>query len=224
MEHFGYRLEVAAWRNSFNLPRMAIRPLQRICFTAGIARGDARFDPYDHRYYGVDFGFAICSIGVDDFSSNSSQHARRANTSVCHHCGGRGGNESHRYNAQPATRADAWSFTKALHDQIDQSEQRRPSIVIGWVVSYGSLSGGAICSLVGNDAEPPNIDDPQPIKPTSDPGMVVHWDAGSADAQPIAHFFDSCGVRVSVSHRLPPNASANFIWIDIGPGSPWKNP
>jgi hypothetical protein len=96
--------------------------------------------------------------------------------------------------------------------------------VIGWVVSYGSLSGGAICSLVGNDAEPPNIDDPQPIKPTSDSGMVVHWDAGSADAQPIAHFFDSCGVRVSVSHRLPPNASANFIWIDIGPGSPWKNP
>ncbi len=94
--------------------------------------------------------------------------------------------------------------------------------VISWVVSYGNPSGASICSLTGNDSEPPNADEPTAVMPNSNPGMVVHWDAKFVETQPILHFFDSCGVKVSISHRLPPNAPANFIWIDIGPGSPWK--
>lgn len=103
----------------------------------------------------------------------------------------------------------------------DQSGGDLPS-VISWVVSYGNPEGTAICSLTGNNSEPPNADEPTTVMPTSNPGMVVHWDAKFVETQPVVHFFDSCGVKVSVSHRLPPNTPANLIWIDIGPGSPWK--
>ncbi len=102
-----------------------------------------------------------------------------------------------------------------------QSNDDLASVIV-WVVSYGSPLGGAICSLVGKDTEPPDIDNPKEPKLTSDPGAVVHWDKAKIDAQPIAHFFDSSGVKVSISHRLPPNPPVNFVWIDIGPGSPWK--
>jgi hypothetical protein len=96
-----------------------------------------------------------------------------------------------------------------------------PSL-ISWVVSYGNPSGGAICSLTGGDSEPPDADAPTAVTPTSESGMVVHWDPKFVEAQAIVHFFDSSGVKVSISHRIPPNAPANFIWNDIGPGPPWK--
>jgi hypothetical protein len=33
---------------------------------------------------------------------------------------------------------------------------------------------------------------------------------------------DNSTLRVSVSHRMPKGSPPNLIWIDIGPGSPWK--
>jgi len=104
----------------------------------------------------------------------------------------------------------------------DPNKQDELSSLIRWVVSYGNPSGGAICSLIGNNSEPPNIDNPPAVAPTTAPGMVVHWDFTSGSVQAVVHFFDSAAVKVSISHRLPPNAPPNFIWIDIGPGSPWK--
>lgn len=104
----------------------------------------------------------------------------------------------------------------------DQSGGGDLPSVINWVVSYGSPEGTAICSLTGEDHEPPGADVPSAVMPTSYPGMVVHWDPKFVEGQSIAHFFNSCGVKVRISHRLPQNASANFVWIDIGPGSPWK--
>jgi hypothetical protein len=94
--------------------------------------------------------------------------------------------------------------------------------VIAWVVSYGNPSGQAICSPAPSPSGPLNEDEPLPLTPTTEPGVVVHLDANFAAGHDIANYLDRCGLLVRISHRIPPNSPPNFLWIDIGPASPWK--
>jgi hypothetical protein len=72
------------------------------------------------------------------------------------------------------------------------------------------------------EATLPNIDNPPSLKPTTDPGVVIRWHEEFKEGEKAAHFFDADGMKVSISHTMPANSPANLIWIDIGPGSPWK--
>jgi hypothetical protein len=90
-----------------------------------------------------------------------------------------------------------------------------------WLLSYGA-AGAPVCEIEPTTAEPPNIDEPNPVRPTTKPGIVVHWDESYSPGEAIAHYLDSSSLQVSVSHRMPKASPSNLIWIDIGPGSPWK--
>jgi hypothetical protein len=63
--------------------------------------------------------------------------------------------------------------------------------------------------------------DAMPI-PTSG-GLEIHW---NNDTQPngeaIAGWFDGLGFNVVRRSKLPAESKPTEIWIDIGPGSPWK--
>ena len=84
------------------------------------------------------------------------------------------------------------------------------------------LTEGAECTPK-EALEPPNIDASvsYPDMPTT-PGMVMCWREGFVFGERIANFFDSGAIKVSVSHNLPKNSPSNLIWIDVGPGSPFK--
>jgi hypothetical protein len=87
---------------------------------------------------------------------------------------------------------------------------------LSWLFRYG-----ANCQMYV-DSNPIDVDAPkQPAEP-SGPGMVIRWDQTFSRGEKIAHFFESDGFKVAVSHRLPDNSLPSLIWIDIGPGSPWK--
>jgi hypothetical protein len=89
---------------------------------------------------------------------------------------------------------------------------------IRWLVEYGG--GKGLCAIYSGDSGPPNVDDPSPQ--TNEPGIVIHSHADFAPAERIAHFFHSSDFNVRVSYRMPPQSPPNLLWIDIGPGSPWK--
>jgi hypothetical protein len=95
--------------------------------------------------------------------------------------------------------------------------------VISWVVSYGNPSGQAICSPAPSEAGPLNENAPAPLKPTTESGIIVHWDASFTAGQDVANALDHLGLFVRTSHRIPEHSPSNFIWIDVGPGSPWKS-
>jgi hypothetical protein len=105
------------------------------------------------------------------------------------------------------------------------SDNQNLGRTLDWILSYGDptkVNGGAICDMQPDVLSPPNIDEPSSPRKTTDPGIVVHWNENFTPGQGIAHFFDADGFNVKVSHRLPPNSPPNLIWLDIGPGSPWK--
>jgi len=94
--------------------------------------------------------------------------------------------------------------------------------LINWVATYGDIPSGTICK-----SQPDNVlrdADKKYAQPTTEPGMVIHWNASYAGGEKIAHFLDASGVRVRISHQLDADAPDNLIWFDIGPGSPWKQP
>jgi hypothetical protein len=93
---------------------------------------------------------------------------------------------------------------------------------ITWILTYGSPSGDLICTVESANPGPPNVDEPAPPAPTIEPGIVIHWNQNYKPGERIAHFFDADGFKVRVSHRLPTNSPPGMIWLDIGPGSPWK--
>jgi hypothetical protein len=84
------------------------------------------------------------------------------------------------------------------------------------------LENGAHCPP-DLSSTPPNLDpeDSHPPEPKTG-GIVVRFNDGFDDGARIAHFLDSSALKVSISHRLPKGTPSNLIWIDIGPGSPWK--
>jgi hypothetical protein len=84
------------------------------------------------------------------------------------------------------------------------------------------LENGVPCRVNNWPESPPNIDEPNSLSPTSQPGLVLHWNERNPNGEAIAHFFDSSGFIVKISHRIPADAPSDLIWIDIGPGSPWK--
>ena len=90
----------------------------------------------------------------------------------------------------------------------------------GWLLQYGGPKNDVICE-VNYVAGPQDVDEVDPPI-TKEPGLVVHWDSSFLPGEKIAHFFDADGFNVRYSHRLPPHSPQNLIWIDIGPGSPWK--
>jgi hypothetical protein len=100
-----------------------------------------------------------------------------------------------------------------------------------WLLTYGVITSGpagsgpfsnSVCEIAPDSVEPPDIDEPNPVKPTTEPGIVVHWNENYAPGKDIAKYLDNSTLRVSVSHRMPKGSPPNLIWIDIGPGSPWK--
>jgi hypothetical protein len=94
---------------------------------------------------------------------------------------------------------------------------------ISWILAHGAPTGGEICRVDDAPPGPPNVDvTSSAVEPTKEPGIVVHWDEDFNPGNYIAHLLDSDGFKVSISHRLPANAAQGTIWLDIGPGSPWK--
>jgi hypothetical protein len=102
---------------------------------------------------------------------------------------------------------------------------------IGWLLSNGVITNGpsgggpfsgSVCEIASSTIDLPDVDDPNPIKLTTEPGIVVHWNESYSPGSDIVHYFDSSTLRVSISHRMPKGSPANLIWIDVGPGSPWK--
>jgi hypothetical protein len=91
-----------------------------------------------------------------------------------------------------------------------------------WLLTEPQIDGGAGCTL-WREVSPPSVDDLPSPKQTSIRGIVIHWNLASRDGERIAHFFDSSGLKISTSHQMPPHSGSTLIWIDIGPGSPWKS-
>ncbi len=100
------------------------------------------------------------------------------------------------------------------------SENDNLRSTLNWILEYG-----AKCEIAPMTLGPPNADEPQSaeLQPNSNSGMIIHWAADYPSGENASHFFDSSTFKVSISHRLPPNSNPHLIWIDIGPGSPWKN-
>jgi hypothetical protein len=57
---------------------------------------------------------------------------------------------------------------------------------------------------------------------SSVPGVVIQWNSVLKQGDLIVKFFESNNFIVSVSHDLPELAPPNLIWLDFGPGSPWR--
>jgi len=93
--------------------------------------------------------------------------------------------------------------------------------VIRWVVEYGNIPTGPICKL--QETNPvADADKPRPLSLSTEPGITVHWKAVNPQGELIAQFFNSMGAYVRNSHQLDSDDPDDLIWIDIGPGSPWK--
>ena len=98
-----------------------------------------------------------------------------------------------------------------------ESELRK---TIEWIVVYGHANQQPICSIQ-QDSPIPSADEP-PLKLNEQPGIIVHWNEPGVSAEKVAYFFIGMGMKASSSRILPPRSPNNLIWIDIGPGSPWK--
>ena len=96
---------------------------------------------------------------------------------------------------------------------------------LGWLLTNGRNGGGGapdICVVESPDLPPIDADDPTSLKKNGDKGIIIHWNPDYQQGDGIARWFDANGFIVSTSHRLPKGSPENLIWIDIGPGSPWK--
>jgi hypothetical protein len=105
------------------------------------------------------------------------------------------------------------------------SDNQNLGRTLDWILSYGDptkVNGGAICDMHPDVLSPPNIDEPSSPRKTTDPGIVVHWNENFTQPKESHISLMPMGFNVKVSHRLPPNSPPNLIWLDIGPGSPWK--
>ncbi|MFZ0680742.1 hypothetical protein [Candidatus Binatus sp.] len=114
---------------------------------------------------------------------------------------------------------------KPCRVKITSFEPSELATTLGWLLTNGRNGGGGqpiICELENADLPPIDADDPTSVRKNSNKGMVIHWNPDYDQGQGIAHWFDSSGFIVSTSHRLPKDSPENLIWIDIGPGSPWK--
>jgi hypothetical protein len=92
---------------------------------------------------------------------------------------------------------------------------------IVWIARNGATDRGPICD-VKQDNSPANADDPQ-IARRAGPGITFHWSASFEPGGKIAHLFDADGFNISTSHKTLPQDDPRLVWIDIGPGSPWKS-
>jgi hypothetical protein len=90
---------------------------------------------------------------------------------------------------------------------------------IAWVLRYGNVPSGPICNIQPNEL--PNADEIA-VKPTTEPGIVIHWNPDFVPGEKLANFLSSTGLKIRVSHQLNARAPNNLIWIDIGNGSPWN--
>lgn len=85
----------------------------------------------------------------------------------------------------------------------------------------------SVCTVVDNDADqnPAMRDIDSPPTPTPPAGLSIRW---NKDTQPqgesVAQWFEGEGFIVNRGHSLPPNSAPTEIWIDFGPGSPWRAP
>jgi len=90
---------------------------------------------------------------------------------------------------------------------------------LSWLLGRSPNDGAAGCEVTGEQLALPYIE--MPMHRTNDPGVVIHWNSDFRPGEHIAHFFDASGFNVRISHDLP-TGPPNQIWIEIGPGSPWK--
>jgi hypothetical protein len=97
---------------------------------------------------------------------------------------------------------------------------------IDWVTLYGHFEQGTerpICTRQ-YDEPIPNADDPVPPKRAADSEIVVHWNQSNPQAENLSYFLSGIGLNAKNSHALPVRSPDNLIWIDIGSGSPWRQP
>jgi hypothetical protein len=96
-----------------------------------------------------------------------------------------------------------------------------PSIeqTIAWVLRYGNIPSGPVCNIQPNEL--PSADE-KTVKPTTEPGIVIHWNPDFVPGENLANFLSSMGLNIRVSHQLNAHTPNNLIWIDVGNGYPWK--
>jgi hypothetical protein len=66
----------------------------------------------------------------------------------------------------------------------------------------------------------PPADADQPIVPNSKPGVILHWDSSFHMPVDVVRGLGQW-FNLEVSHKIPGD-DPHLIWIDIGPGRPWK--
>jgi hypothetical protein len=54
------------------------------------------------------------------------------------------------------------------------------------------------------------------------PGITIHWNKANKDGENIPQLFANTGLKLSSSNQMPDDSPVNLIWLEIGPGSPWK--
>ncbi len=94
------------------------------------------------------------------------------------------------------------------------SENEHLGATIRWLGEH------AKCQSVPEDTIK-NIDDAA-VNVSSVPGIVIHATDGNIFAEKLARFFDAMRIKTATSNQLPGRAGSGLVWIDIGPGSPWK--
>jgi hypothetical protein len=84
-----------------------------------------------------------------------------------------------------------------------------------WIAEYG----GGCYPLVKAEVVPMlNADHPPPMQNRL-PGIVVHWNEGLAPGEKVVKLLENFNVRAN--HQTF-DKKLDAIWIDIGPGDPWK--
>jgi hypothetical protein len=93
---------------------------------------------------------------------------------------------------------------------------------IQWVLLYGNNPQPIFSCGTGGRSSGILDDGIHLAKPTTEPGITVHYRLGYEPGERIAHFLDSMGALVRKSRELDSDAPDYLIWLDFGPGSPWK--
>ena len=89
-----------------------------------------------------------------------------------------------------------------------------------WILTENQTGGAAGCRIWDEPRLPKA--DSSLVQLNSNRGIIIHWNVSFNDGERAANMLQNFGLLLSASNRMPPDSPSNLIWIDIGPGSPWK--
>lgn len=86
-----------------------------------------------------------------------------------------------------------------------------------WILTYG-----AHCKIKPKNISLLDADQPKTPDPRKSPGVTVHWNKSFQEGAQVAHWFDASGFLTFMSNNVFSDDEPDVIWIDIGPGDPWR--